>query len=212
MSAPLGQAGPQRQHRGGPVRRLVLAFLNHADHDRVGRRRQVQPDDVPDLRLQFGVGAELERLDPVRLDLPLAPDPGHAGEGDPQLSGQEPGRPVRDSQPACGFPPAARVATTTSASSIPGGRPLRGSSSSAPDPAALIAVPATRSPSAATPHHPGISASASRPQPAAPSGPAWPGPTARSAAAPDPPAAAGHPHAAPAQEQKTCSIVPFNSP
>ena len=111
-----GQAGPQREHRRGPVQGLDLAFLIDADHDRVVWRREVQADDVADLCLKLRVGAELEGLDPVRLDFPLAPDPGHAGEGDPLLGGQEPGRPVRDPQPAGGLPSSASVATTTSIS------------------------------------------------------------------------------------------------
>ena len=54
VGAPLGQPGLHRQHRRGPVQRLDLAFLIHADHHRVVRRRQVQPDVVADLGFQFG--------------------------------------------------------------------------------------------------------------------------------------------------------------
>ena len=42
MGAPLGQAGPQRQHRRGPVQRLDLALLIHADHDRFSGGVQVE--------------------------------------------------------------------------------------------------------------------------------------------------------------------------
>ena len=104
MGAASGQAGPQRQHRRGPVQRLDLGFLIHADHHRVLRRRQVQPHEITDLRLQLRVGGELERLQAVRLDAPLAPDPGHRRERDPQLGRQEPGRPVRDPQTPGGRP------------------------------------------------------------------------------------------------------------
>ena len=98
MGAAGSQARAQRQHRRGPVQGLDLGFLIDADHDRVVRRVQAQANDIADLGFQLRVGAELKRLDPVRLDLPLAPDPGHARERDPQLRGQEPGRPVRDPQ------------------------------------------------------------------------------------------------------------------
>ena len=56
-----------RQHRRGPVQGLDLRLLVHTKHYRVLRRCQVQPDDVGDLRDQFGVGGELERLRPPRL-------------------------------------------------------------------------------------------------------------------------------------------------
>ena len=99
MGAPGGQPGPQRQHRRGPVQGLDLGLLVNADHHRVIRGCQIQTHDVANLGFQVRVGAELERLDPVRLDLPLTPDPRHRCERDAQLSSQEPGRPVRDPQP-----------------------------------------------------------------------------------------------------------------
>jgi hypothetical protein len=58
----------------------------------------MEPDHIADLELQLWIGAELEHLDPVRLDVPLAPDRRHAGERDAQLARQEPRRPVRDPQ------------------------------------------------------------------------------------------------------------------
>ena len=99
MGAALGQAGAQRQHRRGPVQGLDLALLIDADHDGVVRRRQVQARPRRGSSPPARVGAELEGLDPVRLQAPLAPDPGHRRERDAQLRGQEPGRPVRDPQP-----------------------------------------------------------------------------------------------------------------
>jgi hypothetical protein len=53
VGAPLGQARLHRQHRGGAVQGLDLALLVHAEHHRVLRRRQIQPDHVGHL----GVGA-----------------------------------------------------------------------------------------------------------------------------------------------------------
>ena len=99
VGAALGQARAQRRHRGGAVQGLDLGLLVDRDHDRVVGRRQVEADDVADLGLQLRVGAELERLEPVRLDSPLAPDAGDSRERDAELGGQEPGRPVRDPQP-----------------------------------------------------------------------------------------------------------------
>ena len=51
-------------------------LLVHAQHDRVLRRRQIEPDDVGDLRDQLGVGGELERLGPPGRDPVLPPRPG----------------------------------------------------------------------------------------------------------------------------------------
>ena len=64
------RAGPARLHRQrrlGAVQRLDLGLLVHAQHDRLLRRVQVQPDDVDELLLEPRVVGELERLDPVRL-------------------------------------------------------------------------------------------------------------------------------------------------
>jgi hypothetical protein len=69
----LRQAGAQRQDRRGPVQRLDLRRLVHAQHDRVVRGVEIKPDEVADLGLQLGVGRELEALPPPRLQavLPL---------------------------------------------------------------------------------------------------------------------------------------------
>jgi hypothetical protein len=84
----LRQARSQRQERGGPVQGLDLGLLIHAQHDRLLRRVQVQPDHVADLGLQLRVGGELERLPPPRLDPVLAPGAGHSGIPDPQVLAQ----------------------------------------------------------------------------------------------------------------------------
>ena len=74
---------------------MDLRLLVDADHHGLLGRVHVQTDDVADLGVEFGVGGELEGLGSPRLQVPLAPDPGHRGEGDLQLRGQQPGRPVR---------------------------------------------------------------------------------------------------------------------
>ena len=158
--------------------------------------------------LQAPVGAEYERLDPARLDAP-PPDPGH-------LANEMPSSAARNRADQCaipsrcgGLPSLASVATTTSASSICAGRPAARLIFQRLDPAPRYRSRQPITVGRDTPILRAISAFGIPSRPAAPSGPAWPGPTARSAAAPDPPAAAGHPHAAAAQEQKTCSIVPL---
>ena len=52
----------------------------------VSRWVQVEPDHVAQLGFQLRVGGELECLDPVRLDVPLAPDPGHRANEIPSRS------------------------------------------------------------------------------------------------------------------------------
>ncbi len=87
-----------RQDQGGPVERLDLGLLVDADHHRLLRRVQIQPDDVADLGVQLRVGGELERLPLPRLQIMLPPDAGDRGEGNPQVCAQQPSRPVRHPQ------------------------------------------------------------------------------------------------------------------
>jgi hypothetical protein len=49
VAAAFRAAGLHREHLLGPVQRLDLGLLIHAQHNRVLRRRQVQPDHVADL-------------------------------------------------------------------------------------------------------------------------------------------------------------------
>jgi len=69
VSLLLGDTRSQRQDRRGPVQRLHLRLLIHAEHHRLVRRIQVQPDNVTHLGFQLGVGGELERPRPERLPL-----------------------------------------------------------------------------------------------------------------------------------------------
>ena len=73
VGALLGMAGLHRQHLLGPVQRLDLRLLVHTEHNRVLRRVQIQPDHVGNLGDQGGIGRELERLGPPRLDPVLLP-------------------------------------------------------------------------------------------------------------------------------------------
>jgi hypothetical protein len=88
MRAPLRPPQPDRAGRLGALQRLDLAFLIHAQHDRVLRWVQIQANHVADLALQLRVGGELERLGPPRLDLMLSPHPRDRGMADTQLGGQ----------------------------------------------------------------------------------------------------------------------------
>ena len=122
-----GGPGAQRQDRGGPVQRLDLGFLVDTDDHRLLGRIQVQGDDVTDLGFQLGIGGERERLHPPRLQVPLPPDPGDRGEGDPSWAPSRRLDQCVTPNPGGG---ASKVATTTATSSCTSGRPGRSASSS----------------------------------------------------------------------------------
>lgn len=67
VRAPLGLAGPQRQHGGGAGRGLDLRFLVDAQDDGAMRRSQVAPDHIADLVDEGAIGGQLEGLGPVQL-------------------------------------------------------------------------------------------------------------------------------------------------
>jgi hypothetical protein len=94
----LGLPGLHRQRILGPVQRLNLALLDHAEHDRFHRRVEIQADDVGDLGDKFGVGGELERLGPPRLRSVMPPSPQHRRGVDVQMIGEQPGRPMRNAE------------------------------------------------------------------------------------------------------------------
>ena len=96
------QPRTQRQDRCGAVQRLDLVLRIHADHDGLCQRFEVEPDDVPDLGLQFRVGGELVRLGLLRLQPPTVPELGDGREADPEMISQQPLRPVRDPNVADG--------------------------------------------------------------------------------------------------------------
>jgi hypothetical protein len=98
VGAPLGQPRAQRQGWRGAVQRLDLGLLVHTEHDRAGRRFQVQGTQVGDLGQQLGIGGELERLDAVRGKVVVGPDPSDRHAADLEVAGQGPGRPVRDTE------------------------------------------------------------------------------------------------------------------
>ena len=73
VGAARGQARPHRQQRLGAIKRLNLRLFIHAQHQRPLGRVQIEPNNVGQLAVEVGVGAELEGLDPMRLQTVLAP-------------------------------------------------------------------------------------------------------------------------------------------
>jgi len=76
MGPSLGLPRPQGQHRLGAVERLNLRLLVDAQHERLVRWIEGEPDDVPDFVNEQRVLRQLERLDPMRLQRERPP--GHA--------------------------------------------------------------------------------------------------------------------------------------
>jgi hypothetical protein len=91
----LGLTWLEGQRGLGPVNRLDLGLLVHAQDQGVCRRIEVQAHDVDDLGLELGVGGVLERPGLVGLQAVGPPDPVHGGGGKLHRFGQLPDRPVR---------------------------------------------------------------------------------------------------------------------
>ncbi len=79
-----GSGPPLLQRQAGlrPVERLDLAFLIERQHDRIGWRRRIKPDDVAQFLDEFGVIRELELPDAVRVQPMGAPYPLHRTDAD----------------------------------------------------------------------------------------------------------------------------------
>ena len=69
-----GAALLHRQAGLGAVERLDLALLVDREHDGMGRRIDIEPDDVAQLVDELRIVGELELPDPVRLQAMGAPD------------------------------------------------------------------------------------------------------------------------------------------
>ena len=78
-AAPSGAASLERQRGLRQIERLDLRLLVAAQHQRVLRRIQIQPDDRFELFGELRIAAAIERLDEVRLHAVLLPDAAHAG-------------------------------------------------------------------------------------------------------------------------------------
>jgi hypothetical protein len=73
---------------------LDLCLLVDAQHDRIRRGREVQADNIVDLRFGIRVGRELERLRAVRLERVCAPQSMHRGRRDISPRGHLAGAPL----------------------------------------------------------------------------------------------------------------------
>ena len=76
----------QRQSGLGAIERLNLALLIEGENDRVRRRIDIEPDDVPQLFDELGIVRELELPHAVRLKTVSAPDALDRAHADPDLS------------------------------------------------------------------------------------------------------------------------------
>ena len=138
----IGSTGADRS------RAWIWRFLIDAEHQRLFRRIQIEPDDVADLVDEVRVGADLEGVDQVRFEPERLPDPAHRRLRQPVLLAID----ARDQWVAS---PGWRssVATTTCSicsSPIVRGAPGRGSSASPSNRRRPQTVAATCTPSAAT--------------------------------------------------------------
>src|SRR5471030_2502316 len=73
----LGYAGGQRQNWLSPVQCLNMALLVHKQHNGLGRRIEIQTDDVTRLGNELRIGRQLEGFLTMRLQAKRAPDPTH---------------------------------------------------------------------------------------------------------------------------------------
>ncbi|OPZ07324.1 MAG: hypothetical protein BWZ07_03346 [Alphaproteobacteria bacterium ADurb.BinA280] len=95
VGTPRRNTGCQRQNRLGSVQRLNLALLIDAQHQRLGRRGKVQPDDVAHLVDKQWVGRELECFLAMGLQAKSAPDATDGGLRQPCFTRHVSRAPVR---------------------------------------------------------------------------------------------------------------------
>ena len=77
-----GAALLHRQAGLGPVQRLDLGLFVDRQHEAVGRRVEIEPDDIPELGGERRVLGQLEAPHPMRLEPVRGPDPLHRAQGD----------------------------------------------------------------------------------------------------------------------------------
>lgn len=90
-----GQAWTQGKNGSGSLQRLDTAFLVDAQHNGVRRRVHVQSDDISELFRKVRVATELERADPMRLQLVSKENPLHGAPADAKFLREGPRTPVR---------------------------------------------------------------------------------------------------------------------
>ena len=130
--------------RSGPAPGAGL-FSSTLDHDRVVGRRRYTPDGVPDLRLQLRLGAERERLDPVRREAPTCASPGHRWRRRSPARPPGTGPTARDAQPVR-RPPAVRQRRHLDVDLVDLRRPATGAHPPVPRSRPARTGPASRSP------------------------------------------------------------------
>jgi len=86
--------GRERQARLRTIQGLDLTFLVEGEDDGMFRGIQVQPQYVPQLLHEPGVGRDLEIVDPVRREAMGMPDPRHVALAHAHLLRHEARRPV----------------------------------------------------------------------------------------------------------------------
>ena len=94
VSHPCGKARAHRQDRLRAIQRLDLRLLVDAEHQRLLRRVQIEPDDVGHLSIEVRIRAELEGFHSMRLQPVLLPDAVDRHVADLQLTGQAARAPV----------------------------------------------------------------------------------------------------------------------
>jgi hypothetical protein len=83
-----------RQPGLGAIERLDLAFLVDAEDHGMGRRIDVEANDILELVGEFGIVGDLERAHPMRLQPVSLPDAPHRGRANPYRLGHRRGAPV----------------------------------------------------------------------------------------------------------------------
>ena len=83
-----------RQSGLGAVERLDLALLVDRQHHRMGRRIDIEPDDVGQLGGKLGVARALEGAQSVRLQFVRPPDALHRAQRDAHRLGHRPAGPM----------------------------------------------------------------------------------------------------------------------
>jgi hypothetical protein len=84
----LGTPGREGQNRIQPIERLNGALFVHAEHGRVGRRLEIEADNVGRLGLEGRIVADQVMTPPGRLQTGLGPDASHPHVTDAQLGGE----------------------------------------------------------------------------------------------------------------------------
>jgi len=94
MGHGLAAPGLDRQPGLGAVERLDLAFFIERQHHRMGRRIDIEPNNISELVGKAGVARAFEGAQPVRLQFVRLPDALHGTQRDANRFGHCPAGPV----------------------------------------------------------------------------------------------------------------------